>query len=222
MSMSALENVFNNNLGNVNADFLNDKPDSTVPARLALASQASDYIKSLYQGSDQGKNPFDGLSRQTLSSIAYDKSGSFTSAERLAASLQMDAGDNNYRTSVNISTQGVISGNNDNFNIIDISSQLKIIDGMSDAEKSEKGITDDSIKQLQDKLKKLQSTDTDFQYTAKDYSNLVKAENTDLLIAKNNGNGNYTWATGSSADVFNDMVNENKKPATGSMLYMGS
>ncbi len=134
----------------------------------------------------------------------------------------MDAGDNNYRTSVNISTQGVISGNNDNFNIIDISSQLKIIDGMSDAEKSEKGITDDSIKQLQDKLKKLQSTDTDFQYTAKDYSNLVKAENTDLLIAKNNGNGNYTWATGSSADVFNDMVNENKKPATGSMLYIGS
>lgn len=222
MSMSALENEFGNNLGNVNADFLNDKPDSTDPARLALASQASDYIKSLYQGSDQGKNPFDGLSRQTLSSIAYDKSGSFTSAERLAASFQMDAGDNNYRTSVNISTQGVISGNNDNYNIIDISSQLKIIDGMSDAEKSEKGITDDSIKQLQDKLNKLQSTDTDFQYTAKDYSNLVKAESTDLLIAQNNGNGNYTWATGSSTDVFSSMVNENKKQATDSMLYIGS
>lgn len=57
-------------------------PDSTDPARLALARQATDFVN------DTGSNPFKGLPRDQLALIAYDESGTFTVNEQRAAWLE--------------------------------------------------------------------------------------------------------------------------------------
>lgn len=219
LSMSALLSLYTSSQGNMNADFFNDAPNTTDPNRLALATQASDYIKAGFQGKD-ATNPFTGLSRQTLSAVAYDTSGAFTSSERLAAYMAMDGLDSAYKTKVAEQT-GYMTDSNDRATV-DMSTQLKIIGGMSDAEKQEKGITDSVIKQLQDNLAKSQAASPLTYYKPLDYANLVKSQNTDLLVAGSDGSGAVKWHTDSSIRIFNAQHFGQEIPAISSMVYIGA
>ena len=219
LSMSALLSLYTSSLGNMNADFLNDAPNTTDPNRLALATQASDYIKAGFQGKD-ATNPFTGLSRQTLSAVAYDTSGAFTSSERLAAYMAMDGLDSAYQSTVAQNT-GYMTDSNDR-ETVDISTRLKIISGMSDAEKQEKGITDSDISRLQDNLAKLQAASPLTYYKALDYTNLVKSRASDLLVADSEGSGHVKWQLDSSMNIFNALRSGQKIPAINSLVYIGA
>ncbi|MCW2479899.1 hypothetical protein [Candidatus Symbiopectobacterium sp. NZEC135] len=199
--------------------FLDDKPETEDTSRLAMAQQAADYIKTMLYSDGQTQNPFEGLSRQVLSSITYDRSGSWTTAERLSAFWQMNKLDTEYGNEVFFKTQGI-----DDYDTVAVNlmTDLKMIQGMSEAEKSEKMITKDSIKDMQGKVAKLQDENKDklLQYTPLEYNNLMKGDSTDLLIAKETGFGSYMWVTESSKSIFTSMVEKNEKINTSSMVLL--
>lgn len=199
--------------------FLDDKPETEDTSRLAMAQQAADYIKAMLYSDGQTQNPFEGLSRQVLSSVTYDRSGSWTTAERLSAFWQMNKLDTEYSNEVFFKTQGI-----DDYDTVAVNlmTDLKMIQGMSEAEKSEKMITKDSIKDMQDKVAKSQDENKDklLQYTPLEYKNLIKGDSTDLLIAKETGYGSYRWITESSKSIFTSMVEKNEKINTSSMVLL--
>lgn len=60
-------------------------PKTNDPELLARAKQATAFVNDSAYGGKSVKNPFAGLSRDELSSILYDESGTFTVNERHAA-----------------------------------------------------------------------------------------------------------------------------------------
>jgi hypothetical protein len=69
--------------GQNKARMAKDVPEPSDASALASASAASDYVNNL-----SGPNPFAGLSREQLSMIANDESGTFTTNEKYAAYRQ--------------------------------------------------------------------------------------------------------------------------------------
>ncbi|MEL0579010.1 hypothetical protein [Pectobacterium punjabense] len=218
-SLQELMDLSFGTVGKTDSDlsFLEDKPETNDPARLALAEQAANYIRDKYR---QEKNPFEGLSREILSSVAYDRSGAWTAAERLAAEDQMARLDIEYGNEVFFETRG-----HDGYDteIINLMTDLKKIDGMSEAEKEEKGITEESIEVMQNKVSEWQGKNKEklFQYTPPDYKNIMKSDFIELLIAKENGNGVYNWETASSEQVFRNILEKNERVNASSMVYLG-
>lgn len=194
--------------------FLEDKPETDDAGRLSLAQEAADYIKG-----SQAQNPFEGLSRQTLSAVAYERSGAWTTAERLSAFGQMNKLDGEYGNEVFFKTQSI-----DDYDVatVNLMTELKKIQGMSEAEKNEKLITKDSINAMQEKVEKSQADNKDklLQYTPLEYQNLVKSDLTDLLVAKETGYGGYKWETGSSAQLFDSMIEKNEKINISSLVFL--
>lgn len=87
------------------ASILDEQPDSSDPARQKLAKQAANYLLSQYakpKAYDEvsAENPFSSLGRKTLSKIAFDDSGTFTSAERAVAFGEIEHRDNEFGTQV--------------------------------------------------------------------------------------------------------------------------
>jgi len=81
------------------AAVLSELPESGDTLRTSVAKQAANYIltslygkKSIYEGVSS-ESPFVGLDRKSLSKIAFDDSGSFTSIERFVAFLDMTSRD---------------------------------------------------------------------------------------------------------------------------------
>jgi hypothetical protein len=60
-------------------------PDTSDPKLLARAKAATDFVSGMIKGDPTVKNPFTGLSRDQLTLIKYDDSGSYTVNERRAA-----------------------------------------------------------------------------------------------------------------------------------------
>lgn len=60
-------------------------PDTSDPELLSRAKQATAYVNDASRGGHSIKNPFSGLSREQLSNIIYDESGTYTVNERHAA-----------------------------------------------------------------------------------------------------------------------------------------
>lgn len=60
-------------------------PKSSDPELLARAKQATAFVNDAARGGNSIKNPFAGLSREQLSNIVYDDSGTYTVNERHAA-----------------------------------------------------------------------------------------------------------------------------------------
>lgn len=60
-------------------------PKTTDPELLSRAKQATRFVNDAAKGGQSVKNPFSGLSREQLSSIFTDESGSYTVNERHAA-----------------------------------------------------------------------------------------------------------------------------------------
>ena len=73
-------------------------PDSDDPVRLARAKQATDFCcgRSGTNFKSSAKNPFSGMSREDLTKIIYDDSGSYTINERSAAASEQQRQDYNY------------------------------------------------------------------------------------------------------------------------------
>lgn len=65
-------------------------PNTDDPARLEMAQKSLDYAVSLHQSPPgRASNPFAGMERNDLSAVVYDDSGTFTMAERYAASAEL-------------------------------------------------------------------------------------------------------------------------------------
>ena len=85
------------------AQALQELPKGQTQQRIALSMQASNYLlTSLYDGEKlhdtaASNNPFRALDRLSLSHIAFDASGSFTSVERQVAFLDLTARDIDFR-----------------------------------------------------------------------------------------------------------------------------
>ncbi|KQB54700.1 hypothetical protein AQS70_06955 [Pseudomonas endophytica] len=85
------------------AQALQELPKGQTQQRIALSMQASNYLlTSLYGGEKlhhtaTSNNPFRALDRLSLSNIAFDASGSFTSIERQVAFLDLTARDIEFR-----------------------------------------------------------------------------------------------------------------------------
>ena len=85
------------------AEVLLERPDSFDKTRLSIAEQAANHLMSKFYNSDEpfpqasSENPFAELDRHSLSKIAFDDSGDFTSAERHLAFLQMTENDTHFR-----------------------------------------------------------------------------------------------------------------------------
>ncbi|MDR6938324.1 hypothetical protein [Luteibacter sp. 3190] len=90
----------------IRADVFDEVPRDGSSDRLTLARQASNCVSVIYYGGAKihadvsAANPFESLDRMTLSQIAFDDSGAFTSVERHLASMTMSERDTSFRTSV--------------------------------------------------------------------------------------------------------------------------
>ncbi|MEQ9901229.1 hypothetical protein ABRP59_16540 [Pectobacterium punjabense] len=196
---------------NANADYLKDSPKSDDEARLNLAKQAADYVSS----GESGRNPFDGIPRKTLSTVAYDESGSFTTSERYAAYLQLGKLDNIFENAVYSATSVGSDGND----IVALKSNLTLLSGMSDAEKSTKGITQESIELKKNELDK-KEFGVQGKYKGLIYNNLRAEIANDLLVAVKNNNGHSSWQSQSSLSLFFSIRFGEENPAVNSMVYI--
>lgn len=106
-------------------------PQTTDPDRLELGKKSLEYAVSLHQ-SPQGKasNPFAGVARSDLSAVVYDDSGTYTMAERYAASVELRAQTTEYFSG--LSTKLTNGGDNREF----FKSILDYFDDLSPVEKA--------------------------------------------------------------------------------------
>lgn len=85
------------------ADILKEVPKSSDPARIALSQQATNYFLTALYGEESlhigvsEENPFAQIDRLTLSNMAFDESGTFTSVERQVAFLEIAKRDSDFR-----------------------------------------------------------------------------------------------------------------------------
>lgn len=112
------------------AEALTKIPKNSSPARTTLAQQAANYLSVGLYGGDKvyegvsSDNPFASLDRASLSSMAFDSSGSFTSAERQVAFLEMTTRDTEYENKT-FDFQGSLSGKDSSVPWGDIISNLR-------------------------------------------------------------------------------------------------
>ena len=86
------------------APTLAELPESADPVRLALARQAVNFVLARWgnplYAEQSSQNPFAELGRKSLSRIAFDDSGTFTSAERSAAHQEIQAREEDFTKAV--------------------------------------------------------------------------------------------------------------------------
>lgn len=212
-NQQSFDSIYSDYISDLNPDtdystltWLSDTPTSDSESRQALAQQAADYITNgQYSGTDETvSNPFDGLSRETLSNIAYNTSGNFTTAERLAAGKAMMSLDSRYDSQVYQETKYEADGS-DKKKGIELKAELVTISGMSEAEKSAKGIDDNYIESKQEQLNDLE-TENAKSYSEVKYNNLSSGSENDLMMAMLDNEGNYRWETISSQAVFDNLA----------------
>ncbi|WP_158785012.1 hypothetical protein [Pantoea sp. BAV 3049] len=184
----------------VNAVFLSDRPLSPDAGRAELASQAAEYIRASYRGKAL-RNPFTGLCRKTASLIAYNRSGAFTSAERLAAYDQINKSDGDYDNMVYNKTHLNSWQNAEYGKVVELATLLKKVAGMSEGEKQEKDITEELNSVIQRKIDLLEEKYA-LRYQAVEYANLVSPHRADLLIVSKTSAGVFTWKTAGSENLY--------------------
>ncbi|MGP9663950.1 hypothetical protein ACT3TY_04905 [Halomonas sp. AOP22-C1-8] len=97
-----LQEMVEQEAGNI-AEILLERPNSADTTRRSIAEQAANHLMSKFYNSEEpypqtsSENPFATLDRHSLSTIAFDDSGDFTSAERYLAFLQMTENDTDFR-----------------------------------------------------------------------------------------------------------------------------
>ena len=92
------------------AKYDSEVPNTNDPELLNRAKQATAFVNSAAQGSKSEKNPFVGLSREQLSNVVNDDSGTYTVNERRAASYEADSQEEEWR--VKVTSAGMSEYNN--------------------------------------------------------------------------------------------------------------
>lgn len=123
------------------AEVLKERPNSEDPTRLALTEQANQFALG------EGDNPFANFSRQTLSSIAYDDSGTYTSTEVAAAMREIQSDDQLFwdETYKRINEAAIKNDNDDDTKPMELKAWIKLLSGMSEAEKATLDFTSESL-----------------------------------------------------------------------------
>lgn len=128
------------------ASFLRERPPLTAPPRVLLSLQAANYLSESLYGSDKvftgvsALNPYAATDRRTLSTIAFDETGKFTSPERQVAFLELTERDIAYRnkTFEVKQTNGGEGGGIWNL-LVSYLRDAELSSAMSDAERSWRG-----------------------------------------------------------------------------------
>lgn len=132
------------------AEILLERPDSFDKNRLSIAEQAANHLMSKFYNSDEpfpqasSKNPFAELDRHSLSKIAFDDSGDFTSAERHLAFLQMTENDTHFRNQAHELYSDTYAEEGDyGGGLTRMARQVdaKLISGMTEAERAWRGVS---------------------------------------------------------------------------------
>lgn len=123
------------------AEVLKERPSSEDPTRLALTEQANQFALG------EGENPFSGFSRQTLSSIAYDDSGTYTTTEIAAAMQEIQDDDQLFwdETWKRINDAEIKNDNDNDTKPMLLKAQIKLLSGMSEGEKATLDYTSESL-----------------------------------------------------------------------------
>lgn len=132
------------------AEVLLERPDSFDKTRLSIAEQAANHLMSKFYNSDEpypqasSENPFAELDRHSLSKIAFDDSGDFTSAERHLAFLQMTENDTHFRNQAHELYSDTYAAEGDyGGGLTRMARQVdaKLISGMTEAERAWRGVS---------------------------------------------------------------------------------
>lgn len=132
------------------AEILLERPDSFDKTRLSIAEQAANHLMSKFYNSDEpfpqasSENPFAELDRHSLSKIAFDDSGDFTSAERHLAFLQMTENDTHFRNQAHELYSDTYAEEGDyGGGLTRMARQVdaKLISGMTEAERAWRGVS---------------------------------------------------------------------------------
>lgn len=203
------------------AAVLSEKPDSEDPTRLALTEQANQFLLG------EGDNPFSGLTREALSSISHDDTGTYTTSEIAAAMQEMSDNDGKFweETYKRISDAEIKNGNNDDTQPMMLKAQLKLLTGMSEAEKVTLDYTASSL------TIELADWETAGYKTpdAVDYSELEEPE-ARALAATTDKDGKAIWkqysvrllsAETTKLSLLNGMTSENAAQTAGSATVKG-
>lgn len=176
-----------------NAEFLKQSPDSDDPSRLDLAKQAVDFLLK------KEDNPFTNTSRETISRIAFDESGTFTHAERFAAILETSRRDNDYANRV-YEQQQQVKGDDTARYLISIASKLQLASGMSTEEKAMHNLSEAALSaELDHYVTKLGVN----RPSPVLYENLVGVSET-ILSATTDSAGKAVWSELSVKDLVSD------------------
>lgn len=179
------------------SEFLLESPNSSDPSRLHLAKQAANYLSvSLYSGESvhndvSSENPFASLDRKSLSTIAFDESGTFTSAERQVAFLEMTSRDVEYRNKT-FDLQAELTNKNDNVLWGQVTSYLRdaeLSTAMTEAEKSWRNWPSED--ELRSKAESLAKSSGATLPALPAYENL---SSNSALAAVSDSDGNSQWA----------------------------
>ncbi|MDQ7733971.1 hypothetical protein QT231_14770 [Halomonas sp. SpR1] len=145
-----LQEMVEQEAGNI-AEILLEHPNSVDTTRLAIAEQAANHLMSKFYNSDEpypqapSENPFAELDRHSLSTIAFDDSGDFTSAERYLAFLQMTENDTDFRNQAfELRDNAYAAEDNYAGAAIDHMARrvdAKLISGMTEAERAWRGVS---------------------------------------------------------------------------------
>lgn len=186
------------------AEALKELPDSHDPGRVNLAKQAANYLLTIQYNSEElytgvsSENPFSGIDRKSLSSISFDDSGAFTSAERQAAFLELSTRDVEFRNKV-YDTQPQIS-QNDGFQsqITSLLADATLVSAMSEAERSWRGWP--SAEELTAQADILMESSGKKGATLPSYQNLDASENS-VLAAVTDSEGKSSWKQIAAKDL---------------------
>lgn len=132
------------------AEILLERPDSLGKNRLSIAEQAANHLLSKFYNTDEpfpqasSENPFAELDRHSLSKVAFDGSGAFTSAERYLAFLQITENDTHFRNQAHELYRETYAAEGDyGVYIAHMARQVdaKLISGMTEAERAWRGVS---------------------------------------------------------------------------------
>jgi len=128
------------------ASVFRETPRDGSSDRLTLSKQASNCLSMVYYGGAKihpdlsAKNPFESLDRMTLSQIAFDDSGTFTSVERHLASMVIGERDTTFRSGVYELASSLNEGRRGPWHeALSYLGDAQISAGMSDAERAWRG-----------------------------------------------------------------------------------
>lgn len=208
------------------AEILSEKPNSVNEERVAISEQAANYLLSKYYNTESpypdasSENPFAGLDRHSLSKIAFDDSGDFTSPERYLAFMEMTENDIDFRNKgfelkhekqeTQLEMQDRQGKGDNSGNDIGVKIEESLISAMTEAEKNWRGISDSTEKDKntlsnEDTDKETSNTST----SLPEYNNGLKKAQDSFFAIISNDQGQYSLVSIDIQDITKNSHNLN-------------